>query len=433
MIVVTTTSVSAQPRRPERPYRGLFRGGVGGSTEQGLTLDAQLGGGYDDNVFSEGFGGGGGLETGSDWQSGGFGYLGADLSYSLATPRVSFGASLVSANRYFPDQVTSFIGAHTGRVGVSLERRRTRLTLSQSVGYQPFLTLDVFPTLLDPELGQGDAADQDQGTPLDGYLSYVSSVDLTHRVSRRGALIFNYGYRASDFDDRARNLAVNSVAGRYEHEVLRDLTVRLGYGFSDGRYASLPTVDQEDVRQHTIDVGVNFDRALSLTRRTTLSFETGGAAISDSEDTFYTVLGGARLNHEMGQSWNAAISYLRNLSFIEAIADPFLSDALSLGLRGMLARRLEFDATGSVSTGVIGLSGGGDDGLTTYGTRVGLTLGLTRFLALEVSHSYYHYAFESGVSLPVGLSSLYDRQSVLATLNVWVPIITSARSPNASR
>ena len=435
VILVTTVSVSAQPPpRPERPYRGLFRGGaVGGASEQSLTLDAEVGGGYDDNVFTEGFSGGA-IPPADTWQSGNYAYMAADLAYSLSTPRVSFGASLETTNRYFPDQATNFIGAHAGRIGVLFERRRSQLTLGQSISYQPFLTFNVFPTVFDPELGQGDVPDINQGTPLDAYVSSLSNVDWTYRTSRRGALVFGYSYRRSMFEDEDFDLAVHTANGRYEHEVLRDLSVRFGYGYAEGRYPASPTVAEDKVRQHTIDVGVNFERALSLTRRTTFGFETGGAAITDSDQTYYRVLGEARLNHELLRSWNVGISYMRNLSFVEAIADPYFSDALSIGVRGMLNRRLELDASADASTGNIGVTRGSEDnGLTSYGSRIELTYGLTRFLALQFSHFYYHYAFGSDVTLPETLASAYDRQSALVTLNVWLPLIASVRRTNASR
>ena len=45
-------SAVAQAPRPERPFRGLFGGGVG-NTEQSLTAHASLGGSYDDNLLAE--------------------------------------------------------------------------------------------------------------------------------------------------------------------------------------------------------------------------------------------------------------------------------------------------------------------------------------------------------------------------------------------
>ena len=421
-------SAQSRPQRPERPYRGLFGGGATAAGDHSLTASSQVGGGYDDAVFAEGTPTTG---DGSTSEGGSFGYFAADLVYSFTRPRVSFGATLATNTRYYRDQPTDFIWAHVGRVGLSVEGRRTRLSLGQTVGYQPFLTLTVFPLLADPELGEAHPADQSQGSPLDGYMTYHSNVDLNYETSRRGGLVFSYGYQMVDFDDRQRDSTLHSVAGRYQHEVRRDLSVRAGYGFSEARYPDTVTFD--NWRRHTIDVGIDYNRALSVSRRTTFSFNTGGAVINDSGQTFYRVIGSARLNHEMGRTWSTGVGYARNVGFLESLVDPFYSDALTVGLNGMLTPRLSFDALAGAATGTVGVSDTDDNGLTTYSTSVGLTWGLTRYLALAVSHSFYHYGFEGGVSLPIGLASLVDRQTVLVSLNVWFPILTSPRRTNASR
>ena len=430
-LVATTAVASAQSgrQRPERPYRGLFGGGATPSGDHSLTATFQLGGGYDDSVFGEG---NSSPTTGdSTWEGGSFGYFTADLAYVFNRSHVSFAASLASTNRYFPDSQADFVSAHTGRVGLSVERRRTQLSLGQTIGYQPFLTLNVFPVLIDPELGEAHPADQNQGTPLDAYMTYDSSVDVSHRTSRRGGLVFAYTYRMVDFEDEERDSTVQSVSGRYQHEVLRDLNVRAGYGLTEARYPDTSTFD--DIRYHTIDLGIDYNHALSVSRRTTFSFQTGGAAIADQEQTHYRVIGGARLNHEMGRTWSAGVGYARNVSFLDSLVDPYYSDALSVGARGMLTPRFELDAMASAATGTVGFANSGGNGLTTYSTNVSLSVGLTRYFALAVSHTFYHYGFESGVDLPLGLASLVDRQTVMLSLNVWLPLLSSPRSANASR
>lgn len=431
-LAATTSAASAQSlgQRPGRPYRGLFGAGAADGGNHVLTATFDVGGGYDDSVFSEAIGS---PTTGdaATWEGGSFGYFGAGLAYAFNKPRVSFAASLSSTNRYYQDQPMDFVSTHVGRVGLSVERRRTRWNLGQTVGYQPFLTLNVFPALVDPELGEAHPADQNQGSPLDAYMSYDSTVDVTHQVSRRGDLVFSDVYRFVDFEEEERDSSIHSFAGRYEREVLRDLSVRAGYGFSEARYPETSAFD--DVRRHTIDVGVDYNRALSVSRRTTFSFRTGGAVISDSELLHYSFIGGARLKHEMGRTWSAGVAYQRNVSFLESLVDPYFSDALSVGLTGMLASRLAFDANASAATGTVGFADTGNDGLITYSTNVGLSYGLTRTLALDGRYSYYHYDFESGVDLPTGLARRVGRQAVGVFLNLWLPLLGNPRSLNASR
>ncbi len=104
--LVIAAPAAAQLPRPERPYRGLFGGGVG-DTEQSLTLNVQLAGGYDDNIFADQGAGGGGVPPSSTpptnvvAQGGSYGQLSSGLTYSLARTRVSVGASAGFVSRRY--------------------------------------------------------------------------------------------------------------------------------------------------------------------------------------------------------------------------------------------------------------------------------------------------------------------------------------------
>ncbi len=118
-LAATTSVASAQSlgQRPGRPYRGLFGVGAADGGDHMMTATFDVGGGYDDSVFSDI-----GSPTTSDaatWEGGSFGYFGAGLAYEFDRPRVNFAASLSSTTRYYQDQPMDFVSAHVGRVGLS--------------------------------------------------------------------------------------------------------------------------------------------------------------------------------------------------------------------------------------------------------------------------------------------------------------------------
>jgi len=418
------------PPRVERPYRGLFGGGVG-NTEQLLTLTASLGAGYDDNVLADATGRGGSTADPRAAQSGTFGQFAGDVSYGLDRTRVSFSASAATSSRYFPDLPAKFLGTHSGSVGTSLQLAEgTRVMANHTTTYQPFQTLDLFPRLFETSFGQAQPGRQELSARLEDYLTHSSSVELTQRISRRSALVFSYAYRLSDFQERDGDFTTQSAGGRFTLGLMRGLGLRLGYAYSDGQYARL--VDTRVVRGHNLDVGVDFNRALSFSRRTTLSFGTGSAAIVDRDRTYYRVTGNARLNREIGRTWNASLAYNRGVGFVETFSEPLFSDSLTVGVGGMVNRRLQITSSIASSVGDVGLSGNGN-GFDTYTGTVGVNFGLTRYMGLGVNYSYYRYSFESGVFLPAGFSREMDRQSVQAHLRVWVPLVHRARRPDASR
>jgi hypothetical protein len=199
-----------------------------------------LAGGYDDNVFADVSGGGVGV-VGSATQSGQYGHIAGGLSYSLNTPRVAFNASAGTSGRYFPDLPKRFVGTHNGNIATSLQLAKgTRVEASQTITYQPFLTLNLIPLLFDATVTQAAPAGQEFSTRLDEskFLAYGTGVSLSHSVSRRGTLSFNYGLQLSDLADGDR-FTVQTGAGRFSLAVARGLAVRVGYGYSEARYPGL--------------------------------------------------------------------------------------------------------------------------------------------------------------------------------------------------
>jgi hypothetical protein len=429
IVLAWTSMASAQGFRPERPYRGLFRGsGSDRPAEKQLLLNVLVGGGYDDNVIAD-TGGGAGNVTSSE-VAGMFGRLSVDLGYTQNTDRINFGASVATDARYFPELEQQYYVSHSGSIGVSMPLgRRTRFIADQSVSYQPFLTLELFPSVSDDLLGVAQPARFEQSAEFEDFMSYRTSLNLEHKVSRRGAFQVNYRHEFSDFTDDASDLRVNGAGARYTHEVARGLGLRVGYGYSAAEYYAAET---GTVEGHLIDVGIDYSRALSLSRRTTLSFGTGSTAVRDDATTSYSLVGNVRLNREIARTWGAGLAYSRNVSFVRSFSEPFFSDALTADLRGLVNRRLELSMNGSASLGTVGLPTAADNGFASYSATAVLTYALARNLGATAEYGYYKYNFADGVVMPAGLASDVERQTAQVGLTMWFPLYRS-RSSNASR
>jgi hypothetical protein len=386
-----------------------------------------VGGGYDDNVLAEI---GAGFEESSKVM-GGYGRVNADLGYTYYTERVNFGASVATDSRYFPELDSSYYGAHSASVGVSGPvGRRTNVSANQTVSYQPFLMLGLFPELTNNVVAVAEPAAQEQSAPFEDYTDYRTAVDLRHKVSRRGEIEVGYSHQFSNFSTDVRDLRIHRASGRYLHEVSRGLGLRLGYGYSAGEYFDFE--ETRTVEGHIIDVGVDYSRALSVSRRTTLSFVTGSAAFKDEDATRYQINADVRLNREIGRTWNATAAYTRSAAFVHSFSQPFFSDSVGAELSGLVTRRTEFVINASGSLGEVGFQSTGDNGYESYSATSQLTFALTRNLALTASYAYYLYTFESGVDLPIGLARDVERQNVQLALRTWIPLYRS-RSSNASR
>ena len=68
------------------------------------------------------------------------------------------------------------------------------------------------------------------------------------------------------------------------------MDARAGYTYGEGDYGDGGTREH-----HAIDAGVNYNRALSISRQTTLSFGTGTSALRTLGNLRFTITGNARL------------------------------------------------------------------------------------------------------------------------------------------
>ena len=433
-LVASVLTAGAQtfspPPRTERPYRGLFGGGVG-ETEQSLTVNASLGGGYDDNIFMDTNAGVGGTPTDPRAaKSGSYALASGTLSYSLNKSRWDLGASAGISSRHYSDSSEDLITAYGGSIGATFRfTERQSLTVNQNVNHQPYLRPGLYPALFEPELGQDRLASLDAVTTLTDYYSYNSDVAYRAGLSRRGALELGYTRRIDDFQAEDADYSTRGGHARYTHEVSRGLGLRVGYAYNEGRYPA--TAGARTLQWRTWDIGVDYAKALSFSRRTKLSFATGTSAIADADRTRYYFTGEAHLNHEIGRTWNATASYRRGVDFVEAFSEPFLSDSFSLGFGGMLNRRLQF---GSVVGGALGSVGVGTaQDYDTYYASATLTYGLTRYISLGTEYFFYRYRFDDTVRLPHGMSPHTNRQGARVYLSLWAPLIHRARRPDAPR
>jgi hypothetical protein len=406
---------SASAQSGGRPYRGLFSGGVGGA-EQLLVANLSFAAGYDDDVSAE-LAEQGGAGNPHFSRSSSYGSLKGGLRYSLSRRRASLGASFGSSLRVYGDEIGGSVSTHSASAGATFQvARSTSLTLGQTFSYQPFLSILPFPVVFEPELGDARPPDQDLATTDAAYLVYSSTAGLSHSLSRRGSLGLSYGYTKSDFTNDDSRYGTQHGSIRYTHGLGKGFGFYAGYHFTEASY--FQGGDSRTLTGQGLDVGLDYSRALSISRRTTLAFGTGSTAVTDGELTQYGVIGNIRLGHQIGRTWAASVSYVRSAQFVEAFADPYFADSISTGL---LHRRLQFSTSVATSVGTVGLAT--SSGFDNYVAQSSLLWAAGRYLAVGVNHTYYRYFLESGTLLSESVPTKRDRQSISAFVSVWAPIL----------
>jgi len=420
--------------RPERPDRGLYKNRPTGAGDL-LAVNGSAGVGWDNNLLLT-------LPGLSDprvpAKSGLIGIFTGGASFTRTRERGNFNASAASSTRYYPgEEIDRISGYNASLSGATSPSDRTGLWASQSVSYEPFTFNSIFPRTYTPVFEPGGvppveavAPSLDQAAATEQYLSYQTNAGLYRRMSRRTTLTASYHFLQGDsayVDEKFTNQG--AYAG-LRYSVTRNLGLRAGYGYEQGQYLA----GTSPLRTHNIDAGVDYNRALSFSRRTTFSFSTGTSAMNDGYTTHYQVVGGAHLNHEMGRTWNASVSYDRSFQFVQSLLQPVFYDSVNANVGGLINRRLRADIGARASIGSVGLQDDAvDNGFDTYEGFASLSFSLSRFAELGANYTIYRYRFGSRVVLPIGVAQDVERQSVGVHVSVWAPLYNRMRSGNATR
>ena len=426
-LIVVVSALAVVPAadaqwRSERPYRGLFAGGVG-DTEQLLTASGSIGTGWDSNLVADALNRAiplsdvtrefrGGVSTGS-----------AALSYSLSKTTVSLGATAGTTLRYYPSFDNQFIRREYGSVGASAILG-AGFSAQGSAIYQPYNLRSLMPTLFEPRLGDPSIVDEDFPASKEHHFGYGGGLGYSRQLTRRQRFSLSYGYAGREPVAQADRFHRHTAGADLTYGVSTGLNLRMGYGYSMAYYGD------RQFEGHVIDAGVDYNRALSFSRRTTLSFGTGSTASrrARTDSLRFRLNGSARLNHELGRTWNTTIAYARGLVFLETWPEPVFSDSATAGLGGLISRRVTAQVSARWLRGRGYFSVDGNQ-LESYGGGAMVSVAITRYISTGVNYFYYVHDFADRVSLAPGFPTNLERQSVRAYVSMWVPLYQSSRRP----
>jgi opacity protein-like surface antigen len=242
-----------------------------------------------------------------------------------------------------------------------------------------------------------------------GYASYFSTDDLA--------------------GDPTLQHTSTTLRGGVAYQIARGIRLRVGYGVTEWRLGG--TVSKE--RGINADGGLDVSRALSISRRMTVAFATGLAGVRDENGRLrYLATGHANVDYEIGRSWTAAATFRRGVDFHQALRNPVVLDSASVGVGGLLGRRVSVNTGAAVSRGRLGI----DTNASRYTAGmadVGVRIAMTRLLAVSAHYGYHRYKFNHTGTLPAGLRPELRRQSVRVSLDLWAPLVMVARRANATR
>lgn len=403
-------------------------------------------------------------------------FVSGDVAYGAAGARAGISSRLAGDTSYFSQfdgkRLATYRGGIDGYVQISTS---TRLSAGQSADLEPTV-LRSLRSILDIGGSQSTPTPIDFGTSGERTLSYATTAQLQHALSPRAQLSFDLSRRQSAFgfggvdDVPERRQTTEELGGAYTHQLTRSFGLRLGYTYGRSRASDGSPVAVREA----IDAGLDFNRALSLTRQTTLAFGTGTTLVRSNEGTRFLLTGHAELEHLIGRTWSTAVAYARDVRFIDGITEATVVDQVSTTVGGLLSRQVFLQLQARAVRGEIGEGADGNSytGLTgggaitfaltrTVGVGVryaytqadfqndrqllafpfqssrqhstGLTMSLWRDLSLGVTYSQYRYG-TGGVSGPLaaGTGGIGGR-SLVGSITFSAPIYSRSRRPDATR
>jgi hypothetical protein len=408
----------AKPRA-ERPFHALFGGNQRDRTaRQSLDLSISLSANYNDNLTPLNLPLGAPINP---WLRNAFSTgLSISPSYTRRWRQGSFVASSSHALSYYPELSALTGVAHSASVNFANSFGQTvDVSAAQTASYSPFYGTGSFltPGLAPDAYAWNSLYDVTNSRNLQLVTTAAVTVHLTRRIS----LGADYARQSVRFTEQKTSFSNQSVGGRLQAQITRNLSVRAGYTQRFGDYGTL-FIGGVPVKQHDIDAGPDYSRALSLTRRTTFGFSGGATIYTTPFRTYYQGLVNAHLDREMGRSWTASAAYRRGLQWIQGFSQPLYSDTVTLGAGGSLSSRAQLSFAAAYSNGEPALSGG-PSSMKMYTGQAQLRYALTRFVALSAQYVYYDQKFGPGFLRPAGIPAQLDRQTVLVGIDLWLPLL----------
>lgn len=291
----------------------------------------------------------------------------SQLSTVFSGRKSTFGLTGGSSTNYFRS-TDRFITSYHGQISQSFKLgSASSFNAGQSVNLAPYYALNQFQ-------GLQTFAGTDLSAPIQGgvtsavgdlrHLRYGVTADYSHPFTDRTSFTMNYSGDVSSLGGSTPNLIYQMAGAQLGRTFKKGLGVHAGYGYSQ---MSFRTTGQKQGFHH-LDIGLNMNRGLSLTRRTKLTFGTGtvmnrslnpGQLVTSTGTTpatgtsgttttgstqgshlLFNLTGNVSLAHDFGRSWVAQVNYGRSWQILDGTFVPFIGDTINGGLSGRIGSAL---------------------------------------------------------------------------------------------
>lgn len=406
----------AQAEQPPRPVHGLFGGPPRDpNTTRSFDVNMSVFDAYDSDLLAQTLGPVPGPSVGGPYSG-----LSGAFTFNRSGQHVDFAVDGGTNFQDYQSQGQLSGLADQGGITFGVHGQHTSLRLRQTVGYQPFYSFAPFaaPALAEP----GALAPISTTTAVARQTALFSGSNLTfsHDLGRRTSIAADSSVQHTDFTGQPSQQML-SAGGHLSHHLTEGLSLRLGYEYQGIRYAAGAGATPP-LHVDNIDAGVDFNKALGLTRKTTMGFTTGSAFFRGYGLSSFTMTGDAWLTREIGRTWAANANFHRGIGLMAGFGQPVLSNQATVSLGGQVSHRLDLRSSLAYSKGVLNpLEPANTFASYTASTRL-------RFAFSQIAAVYgelfgYRYQFDNTADLPAAFATKVFREGVQGGLTLWLPLI----------
>ncbi len=386
------------------------------ATEQHLTFNTKLGGGYDQNVLVDTVG----VADPRYHEAGAHMGGGLGLEYLGRGTRVEGGFSGASSFRFYraDEQFVTSSYDVAGNISLALTRH-IKLTTTGMSTFSPYYQIKATD---DPVLQRIFFT---YGIAPRRLRTHQGTARLDFQTGKYSSFVIDGGLTRSDFFGQDLDMQATTLGAHYLHRISRNASVRIGYSEQQGAFGTRTLGGSTVTRIHNLDAGLDFARALVVNPRTLFDFRLGSTALNDGNRTRIEPMGQAALSHRVSDVWAVKLEYLRSLSFVGGYRDVLLSDSLSFGGLARLGRRTSLQLQVGAVAGTIGQ----DARLDTFSGGGRFRTQLSKNVLTYVESFYYRYRFAGGLA-PAGLANM-NRGTFSVGIETRLPLIKE-RNPSVT-
>jgi hypothetical protein len=333
------------------------------------------------------------------------------LSYRRKTRTATLNGGLSNALRVYPlTGVTTT--EHSGYGSMELRAsRRTLVRAATALLYTPYHQILGLPVTTEGTSGSDAAVATNASTTLTGGAAVV------RQLGRRGLLTAGYDGRVTTYTSGERGPISHQAGAAYTYEFAKGLALRVGDGVRMLRAGTGDAIVAQDIA-----LGIDVNRSLTESRRTSVTFTTGSSITSNESGRQFVATGSATLAHRLGRSWQAAVNFDRGLQVADLLPRPFVGNSTGFTLGGFVGRRTSMRVRGSYAFGDFDLNGSSSR-YVSYLAEARGAVALGRHFQLYVEHLYYQHRFPEGMPLPSDVPFRRVQHGTRFGLDIWAPLM----------